>query len=302
MLNGEYRIKRVLGSGGFANTYLATDLSLKRDVAIKEYFPSEISIRIDGSSVRVKAPSYDTHFNWGMDRFVREAKTLAKFRHPNIVRVFRTFDANDTAYTVLDFVNGADMEAWLKGLGRLPRQDELDRVMSPILDALEKVHAAKILHRDIKPANIYIRSADQAPVLLDFGAARFAAAGEFTGTTAAIVSRGYSPHEAYATDSKLQGPWTDIYGLAATIHRALSGKEPVESTLRVLEDGLVPARDLKLTQPFRNEFLDAIDWGLNVLPNERPHDVGAWRQLLFAGTRLQDGPITGPRSAPRSRP
>ncbi|MEO1205429.1 MAG: protein kinase [Pseudomonadota bacterium] len=300
VLNAEYRIERVLGSGGFANTYLARDLTLNRDVAIKEYFPSDISIRVGGSSVRVKAASYESHFKWGLERFVREAKTLAKFRHPNIVRVFRTFDANETAYTVLDFVKGADMEAWLKELGRTPSQVELDQILSPILDALGLVHDAGILHRDIKPANIYIRSEDQQPVLLDFGAARYAV-GELTGTTAAIVSRGYSPHEAYATDNKLQGPWTDIYGLAATIHRALSGKEPTESTLRVLEDALVPASQLKLADPtFRENFLHSIDWGLSVLPNNRPRSVEEWRAELFQGVSSTSGPVSGARSGPNS--
>ncbi|MBL8567052.1 MAG: protein kinase [Hyphomicrobiaceae bacterium] len=279
----EFRILGHLGSGGFANTYLAMDLTLGREVAVKEYFPSELAIRAASERVEVKSSAHGAQFEWALGRFVREAKTLAKFRHPSVVRVFRVFNANDTAYIVLEFVRGSNMETWLKGLGHLPTQAELDELLPPLLDALEVVHGAGILHRDIKPANIYIRAADHTPVLLDFGAARYASAGDNAGTTAAIVSKGYSPHEAYATDSRLQGPWTDIYGLAATIYRALSGSAPPESTLRVLEDHCVPAVDLDLpaSGAYRYDFLAAIDRALAVMPKDRPQSVADWRQQLL---------------------
>jgi serine/threonine protein kinase len=281
----EFRILGHLGSGGFANTYLATDLTLGREVAIKEYFPSELAIRADTERVEVKSAAHGAQFEWALGRFVREAKTLAKFRHPSVVRVFRVFNANATAYIVLEFVRGSNMEAWIKSLGRPPTQAELDELLPPLLDALEVVHGAGILHRDIKPANIYIRAADHTPVLLDFGAARYAA-GDYAGTTAAIVSKGYSPHEAYATDSRLQGPWTDIYGLAATIYRALSGTAPPESTMRVLEDHCVAAVDLELplSGGYRAGFLEAIDWALEVMPKQRPQSVAEWRYKLLPNT------------------
>ncbi len=279
----EFRILGHLGSGGFANTYLAMDLTLGREVAVKEYFPSELAIRAASERVEVKSSSHGAQFEWALGRFVREAKTLAKFRHPSVVRVFRVFNANDTAYIVLEFVRGSNMETWLKGLGHLPTQAELDELLPPLLDALEVVHGAGILHRDIKPANIYIRAADHTPVLLDFGAARYASAGDNAGTTAAIVSKGYSPHEAYATDSRLQGPWTDIYGLAATIYRALSGSAPPESTMRVLEDHCVPAvsLDLPASGAYRHDFLAAIDRALAVMPKDRPQSVADWRPHLL---------------------
>ncbi|MCB1521317.1 MAG: serine/threonine protein kinase, partial [Hyphomicrobiaceae bacterium] len=277
----DFRILGHLGSGGFANTYLALDLTLGREVAIKEYFPSELAIRANTEKVEVKSKAQEAQFQWALRRFVREAKTLAKFRHPSVVRVFRVFNANDTAYIVLEFVRGSNMETWLKGLGRRPTQDELDVLLSSLLDALEVVHSAGILHRDIKPANIYIRAADQTPVLLDFGAARYAS-GDYAGTTAAIVSKGYSPHEAYATDSRLQGPWTDIYGLAATVYRALTGSAPLESTTRVLEDNCIPAVSIPgITGEYREDFLRAIDDGLRVMPRDRPQSIGEWRQRLM---------------------
>ncbi|MGD9784136.1 MAG: serine/threonine-protein kinase [Hyphomicrobiaceae bacterium] len=277
----DFRILGLLGSGGFANTYLAMDLTLGREVAIKEYFPSELAIRASGERVEVKTKSHEPQFEWALKRFVREAKTLAKFRHPSVVRVFRVFNANETAYIVLEFVRGSNMETWLKGLGRRPTQEEFDTLLPPLLDALEVVHSAGILHRDIKPANIYIRASDQTPVLLDFGAARYAQ-GDYAGTTAAIVSKGYSPHEAYATDSRLQGPWTDIYGLAATAYRALTGSAPPESTTRVLEDNCVPVAVMEeFTSEYRPDFLLAVDHALRIMPKERPQSIGAWRRMLL---------------------
>lgn len=281
VLIGEFRILGLLGSGGFANTYLAMDLTLGREVAIKEYFPSELAVRGDNSKVEVRSEGHESQFKWALRRFVREAKTLAKFRHTSVVRVHRVFNANETAYIVLEFVRGSNMESWLKQLERPPTQEELDSLLPPLLDALDVVHRAGVLHRDVKPANIYIRAADQSPVLLDFGAARFAA-GDKAGTTAAIVSKGYSPHEAYATDSRLQGPWTDIYGLAATLYRALSGSAPPESTSRVLEDSCVPSREIPdIRGEYRPEFLAAIDAALAVMPTDRPQSIEDWRKQLL---------------------
>ena len=279
----DYEIIRVLGSGGFGNTYLALDKQLNREVAIKEFYPREIALREDQTTVRVKGARFEGSFNWGMERFVQEARLLAKFRHSNIVRVFRTFDANNTSYIVLDYVRGADLEAWLKELGRRPTQDEMDLLLEPLLDALSFVHAAGILHRDIKPANICVREETGDPVLLDFGASKYSMS-EMTGTTAAIVSRGYSPYEAYAADSKKQGAWTDIYGLGATVYRALTNEPPPEATERLLDDTMVTLKSQAQTlQGYRPEFLAAVDWALSVQPASRPQNVADWRTRIFAG-------------------
>lgn len=279
-LNDEYEILSVLGSGGFGTTYLARDLQLNRSVAIKEYFPREVALREAQTSVRVKGAKFEQSFNWGLERFVQEARVLAKVRHPNIVRVFRTFDTNDTAYIVLDYVGGPDFESWLKQIGRATTQEEIDELLAPILDALSLLHSSGILHRDIKPANICIREETGDPVLVDFGASKYSMS-EMTGTTAAIVSRGYSAYEAYAADSKSQGPWTDIYSLAATIHRALTGEPPPEAAERLLGDTFIPLASRKL-QGFRPQFLSAVDWALGVQPKSRPQTVAEWQARLLA--------------------
>ncbi|MBL8566773.1 MAG: protein kinase [Hyphomicrobiaceae bacterium] len=295
LLLDEFKIVGLLGTGGFANTYLAHDSSLGREVAIKEYFPSELAIRVPGSTrVEFKSSAQEAQFNWALRRFVREAQTLAKFRHPSVVRVFRVFRSNNTAYMVLEFIHGSDMEAWLKQIARPPTQTELDHLLPPLLDALDVVHGAGILHRDIKPANVYIRASDQQPVLLDFGAARFASSSEFASKTAAIVSKGYSPHEAYSTDSQLQGPWTDIYGMAATIYRSLAGRPPPESTMRALEDRCVPATQLSIATEYRPDFLQALDHALAVMPKDRPQSIHEWRRRL-----LPNSPST-PRANPNA--
>ncbi len=303
-LIGDFRIKDLLGSGGFANTYLAMDLTLGREVAIKEFFPSELAVRADSQSVSVKSAAQKVQFNWAMGRFVREAKTLAKFRHPSVVRVFRVFNANDTAYIVLEFVRGANMETWLKRIQRRPDQDELDHFLPPLLDALEVVHDAGILHRDIKPANIYIREAERTPVLLDFGAAKYAAssAGDQTATTAAIVSKGYSPHEAYSTDAHLQGPWTDIYGLAATLHRGLTGSAPMESTTRIMQDDFVPLNERpELAGRYRPEFLISLNRALAVMPKDRPRSIAEWRAELYPNlTSAQPAATSTPSASKRA--
>jgi hypothetical protein len=283
-LVGDYEIIRTLGSGGFGNTYLAIDRNLNREVAIKEFFPRDIAYREDQTTVSIKSPKFKGNFKWGLDRFVQEAKLLAKFRHPNIVRVFRTFEANQTSYIVLDFVRGPNVEAWLRRLGRRPTQQELDELVAPLTDALMLCHEAEVLHRDIKPANICIREETGDPVLLDFGASKYSMS-EMTGTTAAIVSRGYSPYEAYAADSKQQGAWTDIYAFGATIYRALTNAPPPEATERRLNDTIVPLRSQRLPG-LRPEFLAAVDWALNVQPRERPQSIAEWQPRLLAGSEL----------------
>jgi serine/threonine protein kinase len=208
VLGESYRIERVIGSGGFGITYAAEDIHLGTRVAIKEYYPDEFGSRDDTLRVRPKSHRQKETFDWGLRSFLEEARTLARFRHPSVVQVTRVFEAHSTAYMVMTFEEGKDFEAWLRALGRAPTQAELDRIAGPLLDALEMMHAQKFLHRDIAPDNIIVR-ADGTPVLLDFGAARRAVA-EKSRTLTGIVKTGYSPFEQYATDGRLQGPWTDL--------------------------------------------------------------------------------------------
>jgi sRNA-binding protein len=279
VLDGCYRIMRVLGSGGFGITYAAEDTNLGTTVAIKEYYPEEFGDRDSvGMSVRAKSERHKSTFEWGRTSFVHEARTLARFQHPSVVRVTRVFEANSTAYMVMDFEEGRSLEAWLKSLGRLPTQEELDRIAAPLLDALEMMHAQDFLHRDIAPDNIIIRG-NGTPVLLDFGAARRAVA-ERSRALTGIIKAGYSPHEQYTTDSRLQGPWSDIYALGATLYRAIVGRPPEEATLRLTDDPMVPAARAT-TGSYRAGFPAAIDACLVVRPRDRPQSVAALRPLLL---------------------
>ncbi|MDX2156263.1 MAG: protein kinase [Hyphomicrobiaceae bacterium] len=271
-----YVIKEVLGAGGFGITYLAEHEGLGKLYAIKEYFPHAFSYR-QGRTVRPSSAS-DGTYKWGLERFVTEARALAKFKHPAIVDVASIFEANGTAYIVLGYESGVDMSAWLKRLGRPPSQDELDRLLTPLLGALEEVHRHNMMHRDISPDNLLIRD-DGRPVLIDFGSAREQIRGRARALSA-IVKHGYSPPEQYTSKPELQGPWTDIYALSATLYRAIGGKLPPDATERFIRDELAPLAQLAQA-PYRPGFLAAIDRGLKMKVEERPQTIVEWREMLF---------------------
>src|SRR5262245_13971566 len=269
---------RVVGAGGFGITYEAEDISLGTMVAIKEYYPFDFGDRDASMSVRPKSERQKSTFDKGLANFLQEARTLARFEHPSIVRVTRVLEANSTAYMVMRFEFGLSFEAWLNGLERPPTQKELDFVTAPLLDALQTMHAANFLHRDIAPDNIIIR-ADGTPVLLDFGAARRAVA-EMSRSLTGIVKAGYSPHEQYSSDGRLQGPWTDIYALGGTLYRAVSGTAPEEATLRFDDDRMASAAQAA-KGAYRPGFLRAIDACLKVRHAERPRSVAELRPMLL---------------------
>ena len=208
----EYRIDAILGQGGFGVTYLATDVHLNAKVAIKEYLPGELAQRSGDKSVSPRWPQDGALYQDGLDKFLVEARTLATFRHPNIVRVARFFEANRTAYMVLEYERGQSLKQWWPTCKALSENDLLS-LLQPLLDGLAVVHQAGFLHRDIKPDNIYRRKDDASLVRLDFGAARLALCQ--AGTLADVVTPGYAPSEQYAGGA--QGPWTDIYALGATL-------------------------------------------------------------------------------------
>ena len=201
-----YVIDTVLGAGGFGITYLANHERLGKSFAIKEYFPEEFGFR-QGKSVYPTASSGAT-FRWGLDRFLDEARALGRLKHPSIVDVVSIFEANQTAYMVCAYEEGISFRDWLASLGRPPSQPEIDKVLMPLLSAIEAVHANNLLHRDIAPDNILIRK-NGSPVLIDFGAARESTRGRARGHSV-IVKKGFSPPEQYSTDPGTQGPWTDI--------------------------------------------------------------------------------------------
>src|SRR5262245_27330360 len=272
-LVGDYRIKRVLGAGGFGITYLADEVALARLVTIKEYFPADFAARRATSDATPRSKDCAQDYQWGLERFIEEAQILARFVHPNIVRVYRDFRANNTGYMVLHFEEGGSFKAWLRGLNRAPRQPELDQIVRPLLDALEMVHASNYLHRDIAPDNIIIRK-DGSPVLIDFGSARGEIASH-SKTVSALVKPGYSPYEQYATTTRRQGPWTDIYALGATLYHAITGKRPPDAPSRMVNDEYVPAHAAALSS-YRSGFLAAIDKALRLEVGERPQPIARW--------------------------
>ncbi|NDH61012.1 MAG: hypothetical protein EBY18_05005 [Alphaproteobacteria bacterium] len=272
---GRYEIVSVLGQGGFGITYRARDIQLGREVAIKEYLPSALAVRQDGATVLPRTTKMADDFGWGRDRFVTEGRTMATLHHvPAIVKVFDFLEANGTAYIVMELLSGETLEDRLKRQGTLT-PDEVDRILWPLLDGLEQVHAAGFLHRDIKPANILL-NAQGDPTLIDFGAAREAMVGRTSAMTA-IFTPGYAAAEQMT--SAKQGPWTDIYGLAATLYHAIAGKTPPSAFDRMLDDGYEPLARLA-PKGFPSGLLAGIDAGLAVAARDRPQSIAGWRPIL----------------------
>ena len=284
----EYTIKAVLGHGGFGITYLAWDENLNKDVAIKEYLPTEFAVRSGDATVGPRSSSDDEDYTWGLDRFVTEAQTLALFRHPSIVPVYRFFKAHGTAYMVMEYQEGESFSVLMrKHRGELTEAD-LMGLVQPMLDGLAEVHRAGFLHRDVKPGNIFIRR-DGSPVLLDFGAAR-SAVGRKSQNLTSIVTPGYAPLEQYFADGN-QGPWTDIYSLAAILYQCVAGKLPPEAPARVKKDPITPIQEIGAGK-FSEHFLAAIDRALMVEEEDRPQTTTEWRDMLLGRVAAFDGMAT----------
>lgn len=272
----EYRIDAVLGQGGFGVTYLATDVHLNAKVAIKEYLPGEFAQRANDKTVSPRWPEDQAVYQDGLDNFLVEARTLAAFRHPNIMRVARFFEANRTAYMVLEYESGKPLKTWWPARKELSESDLLS-LLQPLLDGLGVVHASGILHRDIKPDNIYVRKDDGSLVLLDFGAAR-QATGKGS-VMADVVTPGYAPPEQY--DNGYQGPWTDIYAIGATLYWMISGAKPPAAPMRFAGTPMASAKEAGRGR-YSNAFLAAVDWSLELDPQARPQDLQAFSRKLFA--------------------
>ena len=288
-----YLIEKILGQGGFGITYLATDTNLNRQVAIKEYLPVEMAVRQNNTSIYPVSGEHGEQFKWGLERFISEARTLARFKHPNIVRVHAVFRENNTAYMIMEYEHGRGLDRILKEKKTLA-EDELIQIISPILNGLEAVHATGFIHRDIKPPNIYIRE-DNTPVLLDFGSAR-QSLGERTQTLTTMVSPGYAPFEQYAGKSMKQGPWTDIYGMGATLYRAVTGISPPDSMDRS-EAILHTGKDIYVTVTeiaagnYTSRFLAAIDHAMAFRPEDRPQSISTWQAGMDGNACVPDKKI-----------
>jgi hypothetical protein len=271
-----YRIEGVLGHGGFGITYRATDLANDRLVAMKEYLPAGFATR-DPSvfSVHPTGPEDAEDFQWGLQRFEQEALTLAAFNHPNIVAVHRYFEANSTAYLVMEYERGDSLASILARDGALP-EDEVREFLYPLMNGLSRVHKAGFLHRDIKPENVYIRT-DGTPVLLDFGSARHAVGARSQSLTS-IVSGGYAPFEQYVADGH-QSPASDVYSLGATLYRTITEQKPPEATARINDDPFIPAR-AAAKKKYSPELLAAIDAALRVHERDRPQSIEEFADIL----------------------
>lgn len=294
----EYVIESVLGIGGYGITYLAHDNHLQLKVAIKEFFPATLAARNHSTgTVGIKSIECQNEFAWGKTRYTQEAQTLARFNHPNIVRVNRYFEANHTSYLVMDYEEGKSLEAILRD-GEQWTQSQLLDLLLPLLEGLTEIHKFGFLHRDIKPDNIVLRSKDDTPVLLDFGAARATATDNMT----AMVSPGYGPAEQYSSDNADQGPWTDLYALAAVAYRIVSGRIPIPAPNRIKKDTLIPAVFVGQNR-YSKSLLSAIDKALSIDEAKRPQSAAVWAEMLIATNTIQAPQTPSPEAhKPASAP
>lgn len=278
-----YEIFEVLGIGGFGVTYKARDPQLAVDVAIKEFLPLDLAGRDGATTAVVAHASRAEEYRYGLERFLEEARTLARFKHNNVVRVTNYLEANGTAYLVMDFEQGQSLSQYLKATPGPVAEEQLIAWFVPVLRGLVEVHKAGFLHRDIKPGNVYLRDEGE-PLLIDFGAAR-QAIGEHSRSVTGIVSAGYAPTEQYGTDAKKQGPWTDLYSVGATLYRCIAGADPTDAPTRqsaVMEgdpDPLVPAIEVGRGH-YSAALLQLIDQ-LLVLPiKQRPESANVALEAL----------------------
>lgn len=280
----DFAIETVLGVGGFGITYLAHDSQLGSKVAIKEYLPQDISGRVENTKVfpNPDAPNAIQDYQWGLKEFLKEARHLVRFKHPNIVRVLRFMEANGTAYMVMEYEDGESLSQYLKHKpGRRLEEKELLRIFLPVLNGLGAVHADKILHLDIKPDNIYLRK-DQTPMLIDFGSARQAITGP-DHAQRITLTHGFAPIEQYP-DKGEPGPWTDIYAMGASMYFSICGKRPeisinrYQTMLKHNADPLLPATKVGEGR-YSKYVLECIDWALQIYAKDRPQTA---RQLQDA--------------------
>ncbi len=297
---GEFELTGLVGEGGFGIVYLAYDHSLHRQVAVKEYIPASLASRGPDNSVVVISEQHREAFRAGLNSFINEARLLAQFDHPSLLKVYRFWEANGTAYMAMPYYEGITLRKAVKNLGGPPDEEWLKHLLRPLLDALSVMHEAQCFHRDIAPDNILILSSGK-PVLLDFGAARRVIA-DMTQAPTIILKPGYAPVEQYGEEPSMrQGAWTDVYALSAVIYSAIVGKAPQASISRFMADGLKPLSSL-VAEHYSAQFLAAIDQGLAVKPIDRPQSVVAFRAALGLGDRRQRPRPTMPTLAPGGLP
>ncbi len=283
----EFVIEGLVGEGGFGIVYLARDTRLDRVVALKEYMPTNLAQRGSDRSVSVRSERYRETFVLGLRSFVNEAKLLASFDHPSLVKVYRFWEENGTAYMVMPFYEGPTLRQQLATLAQAPDEAWLRALLAPLIDALELIHNDHCWHRDIAPDNILLLAPPKQtqagagpqlrPLLLDFGAAR-RVIGDVTHNLTVILKPGYAPIEQYAeSESMRQGAWTDVYALCAVLYCAITGRAPVPSVSRIINDDMVSAVQAGAGR-YSPAFLAAVDAGLAVRPDARPQSMAALRE------------------------
>jgi TonB family protein len=278
----EYIIGRLLGHGGFGLTYLAQDTNLNSLVAIKEFLPQEFAVRNPDCSVVPKSEFDADSYSWGLDRFKEEARALARFKHPNIVRVSRLLEAHGTAYMVMDFEPGLTLSQYLKRNGPTLEEGKVLGLFLPVLDGLEALHRLQLVHRDIKPSNIYVR-AYGGPMLIDFGAVRQAIGAQSRSLTS-LVTPGYAPIEQYSSDGR-QGAWSDLYAVGATLYYCMFGHAPADAARRsaAISDGAddpIATAFSRGQEHYSRQLLECVDWALQFRVRDRPQTAHEVRERL----------------------
>src|SRR4029453_15597282 len=296
-----YELLSVLGHGGFGITYYAKDTTLGREVAVKEYLPTTLALRENGTTVVPRSTQLAEDFIWGRERFLEEARILATLEGaPAVVRVYDFLEANGTAYMIMGLARGDTLEQRLKRDGKLAPAIT-QRMLDRLLDGLDAVHKTGFLHRDVKPANV-ILDANNNPTLIDFGASRSSMADRTAAMTAIFTPR-YAAAEQLTSDK--QGPWTDIYGLSATLYHAITGKAPPSSLERALNDAYEPLARLS-PEGYAPGILQGIDVGLTVRAKDRPQSIAEWRDILSStGGQVGDETVLerpNPRPKPKPAP
>jgi serine/threonine protein kinase len=298
----EFELTDRLGEGGFSIVYLAWDHSLERRVALKEYMPRSVAERRPGATlVSARSQSMRATFELGLRSFINESKLLALFDHPALVKVYRFWEANGTAYMVMPFYEGKTLKDALQGAPEPPHESWLLELLASVTEALGVIHAKDCFHRDIAPDNIMLVAPNDQPLLLDFGAAR-RVIGDKTQALTVILKPGYAPIEQYADAPGMkQGPWTDVYALSAVMYWAITGKKPAASVSRVLKDNHVPLASIAGDR-YSTRFLDAIDHGLALLPENRPQTIHAFRNELGLVASVPQAPASRQRAPSAASP
>ena len=283
----EYRIERQLSLGGFSIVYLAFDRE-DNPVAIKEYLPNSLALRLQGDELPSIAEENVAAFRYGMKCFFEEGRALAKISHPNVVQVLNFFRANETVYMVMHYERGRTLQEHIQKHKGEIRESFIRTVFARLLNGLREVHTHKLLHLDIKPSNIYLRS-DGQPVLIDFGAARQTLSAD-TPLLKPMYTPGFAAPEQYNnTRRELLGPWTDIYSIGASIYACMAAAAPQAADQRLERDQLTPAAK-RWPDKYSHQLLETVDWCMRLNYLERPQSVFALQKALADKQRLVPKP------------